>query len=78
MPKSRCKAVCITINSGLVCARRDHQHPPHWERFANRELFSTEHDIDTQTDMITFIPSTIDNNKPFWASKSNLSLDQIE
>lgn len=68
MSKNRCRAVCITLNSGLVSARRDHQHSAHWERFANRELYSTENDIDTHADTITISPAACD--KIYWTTKT--------
>lgn len=46
MAKNRCRAVCITQNSRLVHARRSHHHEPHWGRFSNRELYTTEHEAD--------------------------------
>lgn len=46
MAKNRCRAVCITQNSRLVHARRSHHHEPHWGRFTNRELYTTEHEAD--------------------------------
>lgn len=46
MAKNRCRAVCITQNSRLVHARRSHDHEPHWGRFSNRELYTTEHEAD--------------------------------
>ena len=46
MAKNRCRAVCITQNSRLVHARRSHHHDPHWGRFSNRELYTTEHEAD--------------------------------
>lgn len=52
MSKHRCRAVCITLNSSLVSVRRGHQHQPHWERFTNRELYTTEQDIDAPTDYL--------------------------
>lgn len=69
MAKNRCRAVCITLNSNLVSARRDHQHPAHWDRFANRELYSTENDIDTNDDMITITSGS--DNKIYWQEKAS-------
>lgn len=69
MSKNRCRAVCITFNSSLVSVRRDHQHPPHWERFTNRELYTIEQDIDAPSDMITIVPD--DYYKSYWTSKNN-------
>lgn len=54
-----------------MSVRRDHQHPPHWERFSNRELYITEQDIDAPSDMITIIPADCD--KSCWTSKNNLT-----
>lgn len=62
MAKNRCRAVCITRNSKLLNAKRNHQHPPHWNRFSNRELYSTEHDIDAHGDIFT-ISQSDDNTK---------------
>lgn len=62
MAKNRCRAVCITRNSKLVRARRNHEHPAHWSRFSNRELYSTEHDIDAHGEIFT-ITQTSDGNK---------------
>lgn len=55
MAKYRCRAVCITRNSRMIHARRSHQHPAHWNRFSNRELFTTEHeaDVDAHGDVFT-------------------------
>lgn len=50
--KNRCRAVCITINSKLVVARRDHQHDAHWERVESRDVFPTEHDIDAHGEIL--------------------------
>lgn len=59
MSKNRCRAVCITRDSKLIRARRDHHHPAHWNRFANRELFTTEQDIDGDPIMYTLTQSLI-------------------
>lgn len=61
MAKNRCRAVCITRNSKLVHVRRNHQHPDHWNRFSNREVYTTEYDIDAHEDMYTITQSTEDN-----------------
>lgn len=44
--KNRCRAVCITKNSALVCARRAHHHDGHWTRIGNRQLYTVEDDLD--------------------------------
>lgn len=59
MAKTRCRAVCITQNSRLVHARRNHHHEAHWGRFSNRELYTTEHeaDVDAHRDNFTITSS---------------------
>lgn len=62
MAKNRCRAVCITRNSRLIHSRRSHLHPPHWGRFSNRELYTTEHeaDVDSHGDVFTITHSNDD------------------
>lgn len=61
MAKNRCRAVCITRDSKLLHARRSHQHAAHWGRFSNRELYTTEHDIDAHGDVYTLAQSQDDH-----------------
>lgn len=65
MAKNRCRAVCITQNSRLVSSRRSHDHSPHWGRFSNRELYTTEHeaDVDSHGDIFTISQSNDDPQK---------------
>lgn len=58
MAKLNCRAVCTTVNSELVSVRRTHTHRPHWERFANRELYSSEHQI-AEHEHVTILPRPI-------------------
>lgn len=71
MAKTRCRAVCITMNSELVCVRRNHEHAAHWDRFANRDLYTTENDIDANC----IWPIEVSpNNDANWTTK----IDSIE
>lgn len=72
MAKTRCRAVCITQNSQLMLARRSHHHDPHWGRFSNRELYTTEHEADKDSHRDVYVhtppspppPSSAHNTDP--------------
>lgn len=44
--KNRCRAVCTTKDNSLMDARRDHDHEAHWDRIANRMLYTQEEELD--------------------------------
>lgn len=58
--KMRCKAVVITKNNKLVCARRSHNHENHGQKINQRPLYNEEEDLG---DLIELKPESSNLNE---------------